>query len=135
MTARLLPPDKLTALLHERVHGATTHELAEHHKITNYQVINLLSTHRQEYRNIRGELGLPRLSHRTLTPGNGKPIPTQSHRPGRQHPTQDIQRKCNRCRRLFWTESRYLFSCGQCKTRDDWRHGTDFHAVPLRGMG
>ena len=121
MPARLLPPKDLTALLCRYCYGETPDELAEAYELTRAQVVTLLTSYRDTRRHMRKFLGFPRRLPR-------KPTPKPKRTPG-------ILRKCNRCRKEFWTDNRLMFSCGQCKTRDDWRHGTDFHAVPLRGMG
>ncbi len=121
MTARLLPPKDLTAMLCRYCYGETPTELAEAYALTPIQVSALVNTHRDTYRHMQKFLGLQH--------------PRPRKQPPRPKIVPGIWRNCNRCQREFWTESRFIRSCDQCKTRDDWRHGTDLSTVPLRGMG
>ena len=129
MTARLLPHDKLTALLESRCHGETMGALAERYGVTLYQVKNLLDTHKTQYQTIREKLGFGPLSHRKLTPGNHKKTPLQSSggRPG-----QNIKRKCLRCNGQFWTSSSVIRICTPCKHSEGWKQGYDSRPIGTR---
>ena len=121
MTARLLPDKDLTALLCRYVYGESPGELAEAYGIKIIQVTSLLGTHRTELKNMKAFLGLP--GRRPAKPG-----PKPKIIPG-------LWRKCNRCRKEFWTESRFVRSCDTCHHRADFKAGADYSTMSWRGAG
>ena len=121
MTARILPPEDLTVLLCRYVHGESPGQLAEAYGIKIIQVTGLLSTHRIKLKNMKAFLGLPRRLP-------AKPGPKPKIIPG-------IWRKCNRCQKDFWTESRFVRSCDTCHGRVDFKDGSDYSTTAWRGAG
>ena len=119
MTARLLPPKALTALLCRYVYGESSGKLAKAYGIKIIQVTSLLGTNRDKLKNMKAFLGLPRRLP-------AKPNPKPEVIPG-------LWRKCNRCRKEFWTESRFLFSCATCHHRADFKAGADYTTMSWRG--
>ena len=121
MTARLLPHKDLIALLCRYAHGESPSKLAEAYGIKIIQVTSLLGTHRDKLKDMTAFLGLPRRLP-------AKPGPKPEVIPG-------LWRKCNRCQKDFFTESRFVRSCDTCHHRADFKAGADHSTMSWRGAG
>ena len=121
MSARLLPRDKLIALLCRHCYGEPPGDLAESYSLTKEQVWGLMRTHRDTYLKMRKFLTLP--------PRDPRKQPTKTKT------TQGVWKKCNRCQEEFWTESRFIFSCEACHRKPDFRDGCDYTTTARRGLG
>ncbi len=112
MTARLLPPDKLTALLCKLVYGETPAELAQFYGLSRIQVSRLLNNHRKTLWSMKEFL--------TVIPKRSAP------RPAPKSAQKNFRKICNWCRAPFLTDNKLMFTCKKCKGRDDWKQGEPF---------
>ena len=122
MTARktLLPHKKLIQLLCRRCYGEAVEDIAEDYGLKIPQVNSLLSTHVDIYSGMKSFLG--------RSPGLGPNAEPKS--------VEGIWRACNRCQEEFWTESRFIRTCADCKNSNDWKSGgSDFTTSGVRGLG
>ena len=122
MTARLLSDKDLTALLCRYLHNASPAILADSYGITRDQVAGLLNTHHKKMKGMKSFLGL----HRRL--------PARSEPKKPREPEHSIWRKCNRCRKDFFT-SQFIFSCDTCHHRADFKDGSGYTTMAWRGAG